>query len=188
MIRNIRLNKVVVPLAAFAAILVAACPVAQAQVKPFKVTGGGIVDFVPVVKGDAAFHDAVGTATHLGKYDCLGLVRVDKFTSPTTAEFSSAEPCVFTAANGDQLVFHYGRPDFGAAGPGVVELFDAGDGRVFAVFIAEFNPVPALCTGRFAKVVDGSFIMVAVTEPFVLGADDPVAYTREGDGWIEFGK
>ena len=78
--------------------------------------------------------------------------------------------------------------DNGAAGPGEVELFDAGGGKVFAVFTAEFNPVPALSTGRFAKVVKGSFIMVATTEPFVLGATDPVAYTWQGEGSLVFRK
>lgn len=52
--------------------------------------------------------------------------------------------------------------------------------------MAEFNPVPSQSTGRFARVTDGSFTMTAVTEPFVLGATDPVRYTWQGDGWIEF--
>jgi hypothetical protein len=67
-----------------------------------------------------------------------------------------------------------------------VELFYVGGGEFIAVFTAEFNPVLKKCTGRFTKVIDGSFIMVAVTEPFVLGATDPVAYTWQGKGWLEF--
>jgi hypothetical protein len=60
--------------------------------------------------------------------------------------------------------------------------------RLGAVWTAEFTPVPSESTGRFAKVVGGSFIMVATTEPFVFGPDDPVAYTWEGKGTIEFKK
>jgi hypothetical protein len=59
---------------------------------------------------------------------------------------------------------------------------------VQATFVAEFNPLPALCTGRFQRVTGGSFIMVAVTQPFVLGSTTPVAYTWSGDGWIAYSK
>lgn len=63
--------------------------------------------------------------------------------------------------------------------------------HVVAVFTAEFNPVPELCTGRFAKVVDGSFIMRAVSEPFPFvvngeGFSPAFDYTWEGEGWLEF--
>lgn len=186
MLRNARWNKFVVPMFALAAVLTLACHPAHAQVKPFKITGGGIVDFVPSTLHTPAFHFAVGTATELGDYYGAGVVQLDEFLSPTTAAFSSAVPCVFTAASGDQLAFHYGRTDFGAAGPGIVELFPADDGKVVEVWTAEFNPVIDECTGRFAKVIGGSFIMVAVTEPFVFGSTDPVAYTWSGEGTIEF--
>jgi hypothetical protein len=176
-----------VPLAALAALLVASAET-SAQVKPFKMSGAGVVDYIPLPGDEPALHWAIGKATHLGKYYCEGFVRTDILTSPTTANFSSAEPCVFTAANGDKLAFHYGREDYGAQGPGVVELFDAGDGKVFTIWVAEFNPVPELCTGKFSKVIGGSFIMVAITDPFVLGADEPVAYTWSGKGSIEFKK
>jgi hypothetical protein len=64
---------------------------------------------------------------------------------------------------------------------------------VRAVFIAEFNPIPELCTGRFRNVVDGSLIMIATTEPFPLqiganGYSPPFNYTWEGEGWLEFAK
>lgn len=188
MVHDSRPNRIVVPLAAVAAILTLACHEARAQVVPFKVTGGGVVDYVPLPWTPPAYHWAVGTATHLGEYSGEGEVRADALTGPTTGEFSSAVPFVFTAANGDKLAFHYGRPDFGAEGPGVVELFDAGGGEVISVWTAEFNPVPGESTGRFANVVGGSFIMIAVTEPFVLGSTDPVEYSWTGDGWIEFGR
>ena len=100
-------------------------------------------------------------------------------------------PFVFTAANGDNLAFHYGRVDFGAAKPGNVTLTflpDLGPTMVYAVFVAEFNPVPALCTGRFTKVTSGSFIMTATTEPFDLLNPVDVGYEWEGEGHLTFSK
>jgi hypothetical protein len=185
--RTTRLNSAV-PLIALGAVLTLTCPRAEAQVKPFKVTGGGFADYIPVTTGNPVFHFAEGQATELGRYYGEGRVQLNQFTSPTTAEFSSAEPFVFTAANGDQLAFTYGDTSNGAEQPGQVELFYVGDGLFVAVWVAEFNPVPERCTGRFEDVIAGSFIMVAVTEPFVLGATDPVAYTWDGEGWIEFDK
>jgi hypothetical protein len=159
---------------------------AQAQVKPFKVTGGGVVDYIPLQLGVEVSHTAVGEATELGRYHGLGTFQLDRFTGPSTAEFSSSVPFVFVAASGDELAFTYGDINNGAQQPGQVGLFPVAGGRFVGVFVAEFNPVPALSTGRFAKVIGGSFIMVAVTEPFVLGATDPVRYTWQGDGWLEF--
>jgi hypothetical protein len=57
---------------------------------------------------------------------------------------------------------------------------------VIAVFVAEFNPVLELCTGRFKKVTGGSFMMTAISEPFVFGATDPVGYSWEGEGTLQF--
>jgi hypothetical protein len=151
---------------------------AQAQVvKPFKITGAGTADFIPLAPGLVSPHDAVGTATHLGRYESLGFVRLDAFTGPTTGAFSSAEPAVFTAANGDSLAFDYA---------GSVELIYVGDGLFMTVWVAEFTPAAEGSTGRFASVVDGSFIMTAVTEPFSLEAPFDVAYSWSGSGWIAF--
>jgi hypothetical protein len=187
MFRNSKPKTVVVPLCALVAAFALTCNTAQAQVKPFKVTGGGFAaEGIPVTPNTPRPHDAVGHATHLGKYSCEGMVQLLAFTSTTTANFSSAVPCVFTAANGDKLAFHYGRTDFGAAAPGHVQLFDAGNGKVFSVWLAEFTPVTSASTGRFKKVADGSVLMLAITEPFVLGSNDPVAYTWHGAGWLEF--
>jgi hypothetical protein len=191
MVRNVRLKRVGVCLIALAATLVLACPKAQAQVKPFKVTGGGnapegisLIPFTPVP------HDAVGTATELGRYHGAGMFQLLDFTSPLTAEFSSAPDFVFTAANGDDLAFTYGDTSNGAKQPGQVELFPLDDGSFVAVFVAEFNPLPAKCTGRFANVIGGSFIMIAMSEPFfVLGATTtPFEYVWAGKGSIEFAK
>jgi len=59
--------------------------------------------------------------------------------------------------------------------------------------VAEFNPIPSECTGRFKNVVDGSFIMVAVSEPFELQLDEdgftpPFNYTWEGKGWLKYNR
>jgi hypothetical protein len=40
-------------------------------------------------------------------------------------------------------------------------------------------------TGKFAGAT-GSWVMVARSEPFVLGSDDPVVYSWEGEGALTF--
>jgi hypothetical protein len=175
MARNSRLNTVLVTLAALVAILVVASAPAQAQVKPFKVTGGGIAsEGFPTDVNDPRPHWAVGHATELGNYFGEGFFQIDSFT---TGAFSSAVPFVFTAANKDDLAFDYA---------GFVELFYVGNGEFVAVFVATFTPAFDQCTGRFTKVTGGSFVMTAVTDPFVLGASDPVGYTWSGEGSIVF--
>ena len=59
--------------------------------------------------------------------------------------------------------------------------------------VDEFNPVPAKCTGKFKDVIDGSFIMLAVTEPFPLvidadGFTPPFEYAWIGEGSLTFKK
>jgi hypothetical protein len=107
-----------------------------------------------------------------------------------TAEFSSAPDFVFTAANGDELATTYGDVSNGAKQPGQVTLYPQTDGSFIAVFVAEFNPIPALCTGRFAKLTGGSFIMVATSDPFFIIGDwtTPFNYTWEGSGTLTYGK
>jgi hypothetical protein len=169
------------------AIPVLTCSQAQAQVvKPFKVTGGGTADYFPVVTLVPSGHTATGEGTELGHYEGAGEFQLLEFTGPTTANFDSAVPFVFIAANGDKLVCTYGDTSNGAAEPGEVTLYPAPGGLFFAVFVAEFNPVPSLCTGRFAKLLSGSFMMTAVSDPFVLGAFDPVGYTWTGNGTLTF--
>lgn len=160
----------------------------QAQVKPFKIKGAGIANYLPLPGDNPQAHFATGNASFLGNYFGQGMLQTDMFTSPNTAAFSSAVPFVFTAANGDDLAFNYGRVDAGAAVPGKVTLFPAEGGLVVAVFVAEFNPALELCTGRFKKVVGGSFMMTAISEPFLFGGKDPVGYSWEGEGSLEFRK
>ncbi len=166
-----------VSLMGFLAMLLAlgAAP-ARAQVVPFKVTGAGVAEFIPLVPGQASPHDAIGTATHLGRYQAEGLVRLDAFTGPTTGAFSSAKPVAFTAANGDVLCFDY---------EGQVELIFVGNGRFITVWVAEFTPASG-STGRFERVVDGSFVMTAISDPFLLEAPFLVGYSWSGSGWIAF--
>ena len=61
MFRNAWLKPVVVCLAALAAVLSLPCSKAEAQVKPFKVTGGGLApEGISLIPGVAAPHWAVG--------------------------------------------------------------------------------------------------------------------------------
>ena len=59
--------------------------------------------------------------------------------------------------------------------------------RYVSWFIAEFVPVSADCTGKFAGVT-GSWIMYAVSEPFLLGSTEPINYSWEGNGQLNFKK
>jgi len=190
MFRNFRLQAVVVPLIAVAATMALACPRAAAQVTPFRITGGGpapqgisLIPLTPVP------HSAVGQATMLGRYAGAGMFQILNFTSPLTANFSSAPDFVFVAANGDKLAVTYGVVANGAAQPGQVTLTPNADGSFTATFVAEFNPEPAKCTGRFANVTGGSWIMVAMSDPFFITGvtTTPFNYRWEGQGYLVFG-
>ncbi len=153
--------------------------------KPFKISGGGTLDMLPLAPGSQGNHTAVGTATGVGKYHLSeAAAQLDGFIDPLTANFSSAIDPVFVAANGDELVLHY---------EGIVTLTPVLDennqptGEFTSRWVAEFTPVTDKCTGRFLKVVGGSFEMIATTGAFAL-TDTDIPYTWEGDGtldWIE---
>jgi hypothetical protein len=88
------------------------------------------------------------------------------------------------------LVCWYGRTDHGASEPGtfvltILDVLDDGSLIVEAAWIAEFVPVPEATTEKFAGVT-GSWVMYAYSEPFVLGSDDPVDYSWEGEGTLTF--
>lgn len=184
--RSPRLGCQLASLIAIAATFALALP-AEAQVKPFKITGGGIAtEGLPLTPGTPGPHWAVGEATELGSYSGEGAFTLVNFTGLFTANFKSAIDFVIVGANKDQLVFTYGDTTNGAAQPGEVVLSPVSHGKFVAVFTAEFNPVIAKCTGRFAKLSGGSFIMVATSDPFELGASDPVGYTWEGAGQLEY--
>jgi hypothetical protein len=164
---------------------------AQAQVKPFKIVGAGYApDGIQLVPGTPAPHWAIGTATELGLYYGAGFFQILDYTSATTAEFSSAPEFVFKAANGDALAVTYGVVSNGASQPGEVTLYPQSNGSFTAVFVADFNPIPSQCTGRFANVTAGNFLMVAISEPFFLegATTTPFAYFWSGAGTLTFGK
>ena len=163
---------------------------ADAQVKPFKITGVGYApDGINLTPGTPGPHWAIGTATELGSYYGAGFFQLLEYTSLTTAEFSSAPDFVFTAANGDKLAVTYGVVSNGATEPGQLTLHPHSDGSFTAVFVAEFNPIPAQCTGRFAKITGGSFLMTAVSEPFFFleTTTTPFVYAWAGEGSLTFG-
>jgi hypothetical protein len=196
MFRIFRLKPLVVCLAAGAVMLTLECHKAQAQVKPFKITGGGIAPLgLPVPGQDPRSHSSTGNATYLGRYTGDGTIETDSAafdpsTGQITGEFGSGSPYVFTGANGDKLVCYYGRTDFGASEPGafeltIVDVTPDGFLVVEALFIAEFVVQPDECTGKFAGTT-GSWIMYASTGPFILGSEDPIAYSWEGTGKLKF--
>ncbi|MGL4553166.1 MAG: hypothetical protein ACRC33_18530, partial [Gemmataceae bacterium] len=163
--------------------------------RTFQITGGGFVPMgLSLNPGVQVPHTiTAGTATYLGNHTGAGTFELIGFTSPTTGDFRSGTPFVFTAANGDKLAFNYGRTDKGAAGPGKFTLYPAADGKVVAVFIAELTPDRAASTGRFAKVTGGSFIMVATSAPFspvpnAEGFTEPFNYSWSGEGTLTFGR
>jgi hypothetical protein len=167
---------------------------AYAQSEAFKISGGGVgTQGLPLPTQPARPHWAIGEGTHLGRYYGEGSVQTDNVAPTATGfagNFGGGSPFVFTGANGDKLVCWYGRADHGASAPGTFELTvvgftPSGAPIVTAKFIAEFVVQPSASTGKFAGVT-GSWIMYAQTEPFVLGSSDPVAYTWEGKGRLNF--
>lgn len=169
---------------------------AEAQEKPFKIRGTGVGPLgLPLPQTGPRPLSATGTATHLGHYTGSGDIQtdsavVDPVNGIITGEFGSGSPFVFIAADGSELVADFGRTDLGAAQPGsfrlqILEQLPGGGLRVVGIFTAEFVVRPNLSTGRFAGVT-GSWIMVAVTEPFVLGSSDPVDFSWEGEGTLTF--
>lgn len=189
MFRSMVSSRFVIRLTAAAA-LTLVCQAASAQVVPFKVTGGGTGPKGISPFGADSPHNASGQATQLGRYSSDGVFNA------LSLDFSTGYGTfhgvyTFVAANGDELAFTYGDIGNGADQEGEFQLYPADGGKVYAIFIAEFNPIPAQCTGRFKRVVDGSFIMVATSEPFALELDGEgftpsFYYTWEGMGWIEF--
>ncbi len=169
------------------AVLTLACHEAEAQVKPFKVTGGGTAPDGLSLFGAASPHNATGTATHLGNYSGdEGIAKVLTVDFATlTGTFHGT--FVFVAANGDRLACNYGDPGTFAVTPSTEVA-----GEFVVEFVAEFTPDPALSTGQFANVTGGSFTMTATTESFAAldidadGFTPPFAYTWEGSGSLTF--
>jgi hypothetical protein len=192
-------NRLITTLAACALGLVLTQSQAEAQVKPFKITGAGVGPLgLPLPGQDPRPHWIVGEATHLGRHNGEGTVQtlsVDVFDLEggiIAGRFGSGQPFVFTGANGDQLACDYGDQGHGASQPGtfvltILELRADGSLVVEAAWIAEFVAVPDASTGKFAGVT-GSWVMYAYSEPFVLGSSDPAYYWWEGEGTLTFQK
>jgi hypothetical protein len=202
MIRSARRHLLMLSLVALIAGLGLAAAPAHAQVvKPFKIKGSGVgPKGLPLPGEPPRPHWIVGEATHLGRHRGVGTVQTDSadFDIPNgviTGEFGGGSPFVFIAGNGedadgDRLVTYYGRTDHGASEPGTFTLTIVGvlgDLIVQAAWVAEFVAVPDQSTGKFAGVTE-SWIMYAYSEPFVLGSDDPVNYSWEGEGQLTFRK
>jgi len=184
-------NRLAVGLSLCAVALVLAPNQAQAQVKPFKITGGGTApDGIPLPGGSAP-HSAVGHANFLGKYSGEGEVETLTATfnadGTITGTFQSPVPFVFTGANGDDLACYYGNTEHGAENVGTFTLVPVPglSGWYVAHWVAEFVPFAPDCTGKF-QGISGGWIMYATSEPFELGATDPVGYTWEGEGSLTF--
>ena len=173
------------------------CGVAPAQEKPFKISGSGVGPTgLPLPTQPPRLHWVIGEATHLGRHYGEGTVQTDSaFPQPNgtiIGEFGSGSPFVFRGANGDKLVCWYGRKNHGASQPGTFELTilgvtPLGTPIVTARWIAEFVAQPSDSTGKFAGVT-GSWVMYARSAPFVLGSNDPVSYSWEGEGRLTFPK
>lgn len=195
---------------AVAALALLSSSAAHAQTEAFQISGEGIGPAgLPLPGQPARPHWIIGNATHLGLHYGEGSVKTDSAevdfdNGVITGEFGSGEPFVFEAANGDRLACHFGRVAdddiaVGASQPGtfvltiLAVLGETDDDPpqpillVEADWLAEFVPQPDLCTGRFAGI-QGSWIMHAWSEPFILGSEDPVFYGWEGQGKLTFQK
>ncbi len=166
---------------------------AEAQVKPFKIAGGGIApDGIPLPVNSAP-HSAVGNANFLRKYSGEG--EVETLTADfnpdgtVTGTFQSPVPFVFTGANGDNLACYYGNTAYGAENVGTFTLYPVPgfSGWYVAFFVAEFVPYDPDCTGKF-QGVSGGWTMYAITEPFELGSNNPLGYAWAGEGSLTFSK
>lgn len=190
MFRTSRLSAVVVPFAALVAALTLPGPTAEAQVKPFKISGAGVAPTgVPLPGQGSRPHWIVGKASYLGWHHGDGSVVTETAEfhddGRITGTFGSGEPFVFVGANGDILSCNYGRDASG--GPtGTFTLFPVGpSGTYVALWIADFVPLGDQCTGQFAGV-SGSWVMYAVSAPFELGSSEPLYYAWQGQGSLTF--
>ena len=146
----------------------------QAQSVPLKISGGGVLDQLPLA-GPEVFSTG-GVATHLGNYTGAGFAQLDMFTSATTADFSGG--VVFVAADGSEL-----HMDF----VGEVTLIGDPATTFTTLWVADFTPVVGASTGRFANVNEGLLTMCAWTDEISLASQN-IPYQWEGSGKINLGK
>jgi hypothetical protein len=158
---------------------------APSLVAPFETAGAGHApQGVPLFPGGMASHDATGginlLGTYYGKYSGPGEYTLLNFTSPTTGNFHGTFD--FTAPNGDQLFCTYG-----ASTPGTFAIYPVANGNVVVQFDAVFAPITSECTGAFANITGGNFVMIATTDPFnptpnAQGYTAPFTYSWVGAG------
>jgi hypothetical protein len=171
------------------------CQQAEAQVKPFKVKGGGNApEGLSLIPFDAGPYAGSGTAAHLGKYSGFGVAYLtldDPGPAPLGAVLygSFSGGFVFVAANGDRLVCRH---------PGTVAVYPDGEGRFYAIFDAIFTPASLTIgkttytsTGKFRNA-GGSFRMIATTESFDIDLENAVTsafdFSWVGEGTLDFPK
>jgi hypothetical protein len=158
---------------------------APSVVAPFETAGAGHgPQGLPLFAGGMASHDATGginlLGTYHGKYSGTGEFTLLNFTGPATGNFQGTFD--FVARNGDQLPCTYG-----AGSPGTFTIFPAANGKVVVQFVAVFAPVTSECTGRFAGITGGNWMMIATTDPFdptpnAQGYTGPLTYSWVGAG------
>jgi hypothetical protein len=161
----------------------------HAQGNSFWIKGAGVgPQGLPLPGEPPRPHWAKGIATDLGIYYGQGSVQTNTANflpnGDITGTFGSGSPFVFTGRDGDKLACYYGRTDFGASKPGTFTLVpvpELGQGVYIAFFVAQFVPYLPECTGKFAGV-RGGWVMYAMTDPFVLGSDEPLGYGWVGEG------
>ncbi len=176
-----------------AAVLFLAPSSAEAQSKSFKIDGAGIsTDGIPL-PGGIGPHWAIGRASDSGWYYGSGEVETLTATfnsdGTITGTFQSPIAFVFNFGCGDKLACYYGNPEFGASTVGTFTLVPVPgvSGWYVAYWIAEFVPYGPECTGKF-KGVTGGWTMYATSDPFQLGATDPVGYSWYGKGTLNYHK
>ena len=211
-------------ISAFAALLVFiafSTATAQAQTIPFFITGSGEVvnGEIPlfVAQGpidhttDAGFGIKIGPHTGDGQFELVA----DADLATLTAQFQSTTPYEFRSSFGGNnvLACNYGvtTGELPADEPGVATLhsINAGadpntplDDTFIITFWAEFRPALDSCTGKFrrGRLKSGSFMMLAISGPVVLGPNgtminadtvdpnnpEPMPYSWYGLGTLTF--
>lgn len=190
----LRRSLALIPVLSLLSVLAFTPAQAQAQTKPFKITGAGVGPTgLPLPGQDSRYHWAIGQATHMGRCRGEGFVQTisadfSQFPNSISGQFGSDGLFVFTGANGDQLACKYGDQGGGELGSYVLTVVGVSENMlpiVEALWLADFVVQPDESTGKFAGVT-GSWVMVARSDPFELTATDPVGFSWEGDGSLSF--
>lgn len=162
------------------------------QTLPFIIVGSGVIPKgIPLTPNDIRPHRSVGYASFVGFHTGAGAIEVLENTSPTTADFQSAKPYRFKSIFGrDVLACKYGVTQ-DAAEPGEVELIPVDPTNplndiFIGVFLAEFTPDIPSCKGKFRRLKDGSFLMLAISEPFRATASGGVPLEEDSNGKIDY--